>query len=407
MTTAMEARILAGRELRLRLGGLEFIRSLGSPCFRTPAGGWSEDFVDSRVTLPMEGVFTLLGHPIRIPPGTRLHITAPTRFHGPGNGSGSAPEVAVDLSGAKAVFGLEVPGGPMGGGWVAVLGGMLRQHLESVAVGGLLRLESTRSVGEPAVDGSCGLPEATRPGCSLYLGKRCLLADLDLSGACRSVHLVPLGPIVLEGEFPARIEALDLRTDRSGRLVAEYNLVGHPLKDLGGLLWVDARGHFECGGPAAAFPGAGPARVSDPAVEPDLPADGTIHVGVWAWAVLARRVGSAFGTLGGAWARVATTGTAILAAQLMLRAAGAESGASGPPVTRSRGGSMDPAAGWSAPDDGFPGDLPAEVPAGPVALPQCPDGLALDHRSGSATPAPPAKRSLTRGSTTPVPGPAS
>lgn len=252
MTTAMEARILAGRELRLRLGGLEFIGSLGSPCFRTPAGGWSEDFVDSRVTLPLEGVFTLLGHPVRIPPGTRLHITAPTRFHGSGNGSGSAPEVAVDLSGSRAVFGLEVPGGRMGGGWVAVLGGMLRQHLESVAVGGLLRLESTRSVGEPAVDGSCGLPEATRPGRSLYLGKRCLLADLDLSGACRSVHLVPRGPIALEGEFPARIEALDLWTDRSGRLVAEYNLVGHPLKDLGGLLWVDARGHFQCGGAAAA-----------------------------------------------------------------------------------------------------------------------------------------------------------
>jgi len=28
--------------------------------------------------------------------------------------------------------------------------------------------------------------------------------------------------------------------------------VGHPLKDLGGLLWVDARGHFQCGGAAAA-----------------------------------------------------------------------------------------------------------------------------------------------------------
>jgi hypothetical protein len=381
----MDSSVSAGRAIRLRLGGLDFVGSLGSPWFRAPAGIPKEGFVHARVTLPLKGVFTILGHPLRIPPGTRWHITAPTRFPGTGGDSGSDGGVVVDLSGSRAVFGLEVPGGPMGGGWVAALNGMLRQHLETAAAGGLLRLEGFAEAGDSTRDAPCRLPVTTRPGPSLFLGKRCLLADLDLSDDCRSVHLVPEDPIALDSDSAARIEALDLRTDRSGRMVVEYHLVGHPWKNLAGLLWVDARGRLECGGGVRAPSGAGRTRASAPTPEPGPPADGTIHVGVWAWVMLAQRVGSAFGTLGGAWANVATVGAAILAAQLILREADAEREAVGQPVPASGADAVLPAEGWAASGDGPAGVRPSGAPEEPVPGGPRPNGFPLEHPEASVT----------------------
>lgn len=381
----MDSSVSAGREIRLRLGGLDFIGSLGSPWFRAPAGIPTEDFVDARVTLPVQGVVTILGRPFRIPPGTRWHITAPTRFPRTGGDSGSGGGVVVDLSGSRAVFGLEVPGGPMGGGWVAVLNGMLRQHLESAAAGRLLRMEASAAAAESSQDAPCRGAAATRPGPSLFLGQRCLLADLDLSGACRSFHLAPEDPIALDDDNAARIEALDLRTDRSGRMVAEYSLVGHPWKNLAGILWVDARGRLECGSGGHGPSGVGRARSSAPTAEPAPPADGTIHVGVWAWVMLAQRVGSVFGTLGGAWAKVATVGTAILAAQLILRESDKQPEAVGPSVPGSGADSVLPSEGRAPSTDGSAGVQPSGAPDGQESVGPCPDGFPLDHPERSVT----------------------
>lgn len=381
----MESAIPAGREIRLRLGGLEFVGSLGSPCFRAPAPIPAEDFVDARLTLPLQGVLTILGHPCRIPPGTRWHITAPTRFPGAGREPESGSGVVVDLSTSRAVFGLEVPGGPMDGGWVSVLNAMLRQHLESAAGGHLLRLGAVAETGASATWVDDGLPATPRPGSSLYLGDRCLLADLDWSGACRNFHLAPERPITLGGHAAARIETLDLRTDRSGRMVVEYHLVGHPWKNLARILWVDARGCLDCGRGGAAPAGVGPIPASEPTAEPVLPADGTIHVGAWAWVMLAQRVGSAFGTLGGAWARVATVGATILAAQLLLRESGQEPEAVRQPIPGSGADSVLPSEGRTPSADGSAGGRPSGTAADQGPVGHRPEGFPLDSPEASVT----------------------
>jgi len=165
----------------------------------------------------------------------------------------------------------------------------------------------------------------------------------------------------------------------------EYHLVGHPWKNLARILWVDARGRLECGGGVRAPSGAGRTRASAPTPEPGPPADGTIHVGVWAWVMLAQRVGSAFGTLGGAWANVATVGAAILAAQLILREGDAEREAVGQPVPASGADAVLPSEGWAASGDGPAGVRPSGVPEEPVPGGPGPNGFPLDPPEASVT----------------------